>query len=558
MDGQFALAAYDARENRVLLARDRMGISPLFWGLVGDYLVFASEMKAIFATGLVRPEMDPRALDSVALLGTVPAPRAAFRGLRSLAPGHFLEAKGGTVSEHVFWDIPYGDAGQYARRPVAAWAEEFREVLTRAARRRLKADVPVGLYLSGGIDSATVAAMTADAGDLRKHVFSIGLEEPGLDESRKARAAADFLGIEMQLLRYTARQLGEDLPRLLYHAETPLISTESVALMALAGLAARHVKVVLTGEGADECLGGYTYFRWEALKARLGHGLLRRAFLGCMRPVFAYSLGARNPFAPPPEDEAHAVELFGYYPAIYTKFFWMRWIRDLVYSDAMLQRLRGLSDLEFLDLPRDKMRRWDVLNRTMYLSSRVFMASHLLGPHGDRALMAHSIEGRYPFLDRRVQEFLATVPPSIKTRWRSEKYLLRRMMRGRLPKELVRRRKQPFLTPFGTQFVGDRVAERVREVLRPERLREFGYFDPAKVERLAARLAQIKATYMNDPSEMLRFRRSVVERTVLGMAMNFVVTAQVLADQVQGGEFYCPAAPARREAVRPAAHRSSD
>jgi asparagine synthase (glutamine-hydrolysing) len=172
--------------------------------------------------------------------------------------------------------------------------------------------------------------------------------------------------------------------------------------------------------------------------------------------------------------------------------------------------------------------------------------------------MAHSIEGRYPFLDRRVQEFLATVPPSIKTRWRSEKYLLRRMMRGRLPKELVRRRKQPFLTPFGTQFVGDRVAERVREVLRPERLREFGYFDPAKVERLAARLAQIKATYMNDPSEMLRFRRSVVERTVLGMAMNFVVTAQVLADQVQGGEFYCPAAPARREAVRPAAHRSSD
>ena len=181
IDGQFAIAAWDARERKLLLARDRMGISPLFYARRGDVLVFASEMKAIFATGLVRPVMRTRALDAIFSFGCVPAPGTMFEGVYALPPGHFMEAAGGEIAEHEYWDIPYGDAGDYPERTDAEWEEAFREILRRACRRRLKADVPVGVYLSGGIDSSTVASMVADAMGAKGRFFSIGFPEPGFD-----------------------------------------------------------------------------------------------------------------------------------------------------------------------------------------------------------------------------------------------------------------------------------------------------------------------------------------------------------------------------------------
>jgi asparagine synthase (glutamine-hydrolysing) len=550
LDGQFAIAAYDARENRLLLARDRMGICPLFYTQVGDYLVFGSEIKAIFATGLVRPEIDPRSLDAILAFCCVPAPRTVFRNIRQLQPGRFLEVHNGTITERTYWDLSFNNAGQYPQKSDAQWAEEFRDILTLACRKQLKADVPVGLYLSGGIDSATVAAMVADTADLSSRVFSIGFPEPGFDESARTKRIAEKLGIQMHMLMYHQGDLARDIFHHMYHSEMPLVSTEGVPLMALSALAAQHVKVVLTGEGSDESLGGYDYFRWDAMREEVGTGLEGKLVLAILKPVARLVLGKRNALFPRPEDAAYTQDLFGFNPSIMAKFIYFRMIRELVYSPEMMERQRGLSDAEFLDLPREKMRRWDLLNRTLYLSSRILMTNHLLASHGDRAVMANSVEGRHPFLDRSVQEFLGAVPPLVKTKWTKPKNLLRQAMANRLPREVTERRKKMFLAPFGTPFVGADVTDEIKELLTPERLAEFGYFDPAKVQQVATRLLAIKGTLAKDRGNNFRVNRKVIQRTVLGMAMNFVVTTQILESQVRQGMFnssdgQCPGCAAR-------------
>lgn len=535
IDGQFAFAAYDERDRRLLLARDRMGISPLFYTQVGEYLVFASEMKAIFATGLVRPVIDRRSLDAVLAFGCVPAPRTVFQGISALGPGRVLEVSGGVIRQRTYWDIPYNDAGQYPRRRIEEWSEEFHDILGSACRRRLKADVPVGVYLSGGIDSCTLASFMTDHGENYKQAFSVSFPEPGFDEGSQTARIAEFLGIRPHMLTYQQSDLARDLPRMIYHAETPLVSTEAVPLMALSELASQHVKVVLTGEGSDEALGGYTYFQWEALKEAVGPGWKQKVLLTLARPVLGHLLGKRNPFVPQEADLQWGQQTFGYYPAITMKFFYFRMIREMVYTPEMMARQEGLPDEEFLDLPREQMQRWDQYNRTLYLSSRIFMTNHLLAAHGDRALMAHSVEGRYPFLDRTVQEFLAAVPPNVKTRWHCGKLLLRRAMARRLPPEVIHRTKKPFLAPFGTPFVGDDATPYIRDLLSPAKLAEFGYFDSAKVERIVAFLTASKKAIAADPAESVRPNREAVRRVCMGMALTFVVSTQMLEDLARSG-----------------------
>ena len=539
IDGQFAIAVHDARDGRMLLVRDRMGISPLFYAVVGDYLVFGSEMKAIFATGLLRPEIDPRSIDAVAAFGCVPAPRTIFRGIHCLPAAHFLEVKDGRLQAKQYWDIPYPDKGDYARRSESDWAEEFRALLSAAARRRLRADVPVGLYLSSGIDSASVAAMIADEEAIRTRVFSIGFPEPGFDESEKINSLASHLGLQARILLYTQKDLAADFPRLIYHAETPTISTESVPLMALSGLAKKQVKVVLTGEGSDEALGGYEYFQWEALRLGGSERLRGKVALAALRPVFSATFGRDNPFFPNAASSRWAEEVFGFYPAGMMLFHNWRALRKLSYSAEMLDRPDRASDAELIDLPRERMLRWDQMSRSLYVSSRVFLQGHLLATHGDRALMANSVEGRYPFLDRTVQEFLAQVPPNLKMAPNgllpTAKYLLRRAMQGSLPEEVVHRRKKMFLAPFGTPFVGLDAPDYARELLSARALSEYGYFDPLRVGAIVKEMEKMKDELAKDRGEHVRFSRRVWRRTLYGMALTFVLSAQLLESYVRDG-----------------------
>ncbi len=531
IDGQFAIAAFDQQAHRLLLARDRMGICPLFYTQVGDCLLFASEAKALFATGLVEPSINPRAMDAMLSLGCVPSPLSMYKNVRALPPGHYLDIHQGQLTEHVFWDIPYPEAGNYGRRSAGDWADELRDTLTYAARRRLKADVPVGMYLSGGIDSATIAALVADNENVRSRVFTIAFPERSLDESAQTKRIASALGVDAHVMLYPQKDLARDLPKLIHTAETPLVSTESVPLMALSGLAAQYGKVVLTGEGSDEALGGYRFFRWEAFQQSFG-----RILSGMVARRYRRSLGELNPMMPTDADRQWADGVFGFYPAAMMKFRYMRMLRALVYTDDMLARSQRADDSEFTAaLPREMLKTLDPLNRSLYVSSRGFMAHHLLGAHGDRALMANSVEGRYPFLDRRVQELLAKVPPKFKTRWNTDKLLLRRAMANRLPAEVIKRRKKPFLAPFGTPFVGETATELIRDLLSPRMLKEYGYFDPRKVASITASVEAMDArpapTKAVDP---LKFNRTTLTDTLHGMAMAFVVSTQILEYIVRG------------------------
>ncbi len=531
IDGQFAIAAFDQQEHRLLLARDRMGICPLFYAQVDNCLLFASEAKALFATGLIAPKINPRAMDAMLSLGCVPSPMSMYENVRALPPGHYLDIHQGRLVERTYWDIPYPPAGEYPQRSVDEWADDLRNALTYAAQRRLKADVPVGMYLSGGIDSATIASLVADNENVRSRVFTIGFPERSLDESDQTKRIADALGVATHVLMYRQKDLASDLPKLIHTAETPLVSTESVPLMALSGLAAQYGKVVLTGEGSDEALGGYRFFRWEAFQQSC-HGILA----GLVARRYRRSLGELNPMMPTEADRQWADEVFGFYPAAMMKFRYMRMLRAMLYTDDMLARSQQADDREFTTaLPRETLKTLDPLNRSLYVSSRVFMANHLLGAHGDRALMANSVEGRYPFLDRRVQELLATVPPKFKTRWTTDKYLLRRAMADRLPDEVIKRRKKPFLAPFGTPFVGETATELIRDLLSPRMLREYGFFDPTKVQTMIASVeAQASRPMPSKPTDPLKFSRSSITDTIHGMAVTFVVSTQILEYIVRG------------------------
>lgn len=565
IDGQYAIALHDAKRGELLLLRDRTGIAPLFYCVRDSVLFFASEMKALFAGGRVQPHIDARSLDAVTGFGCIPPPRTLFEGVYSLPAGHYLVARRrstapprdvrhrvGSHTEsaeniHVvrYWDIPYPAAGQYENRTENEWAEDFYEILEHAVHRRLRSDVPVGLYLSGGIDSASVGALVHGADGVKERVFSIGFPERRFDETTKTQRLARFLSLNEQYLRYSQSDLARDLPRLVFHAESPLISTESVPLFALSGLAAKHVKVVLTGEGSDEALGGYDYFMRDAVFSRLDGGALAKLVRAAVRLRVATALGERNPVMPHEEELAWADEVFGFYPAGAIQMFYWKMIRTATYSAAMRERVSHLSDSELVELPTANLRSWDQLNRSLYVSSRVFLQGHLLAAHGDRALMAHSVEGRYPFLDRTVQEFLARVPPELKIRvigprtW--EKYLLRRAMNGVLPREVLRRRKKPFLAPFGTPFAGREVPEYVTELLANRTLADYGYFDPEEVQRIRDRLTHVVETSGPQGSATPRLNRSAIRQTVDGMALAFVLSVQILEHTVrQTGYRYLP------------------
>jgi asparagine synthase (glutamine-hydrolysing) len=545
IDGQFAVAVYDEREKRLLLARDRMGICPLFYTVSGDLLIFASEIKAILATGLVTPKLDLRALDAVTVFGSIQPPNTAFEGVKSLAPGHYLQVVGGRIAEGVYWDLEYPDAGDYPRRSEKEWISDFYGLMHSAVERRLKADVPVGIYLSGGIDSSTVAALCHGHEDVKSRVFSIGFAEKGFDESDKIRRLADYLGLETHLITYSQNDLAMDFPRLIYHGESPLISTESIPLMALSGLARQYVKVVLTGEGSDEALGGYSYFRWEEFKRVLKKiGPLGRLVSAFARRRFGNLIGQDNPLFPSAATEKWANDIFGFYPAGMVQMFYYNAIRKLVYSGWMFDRLAKLSDADLIHLDRAKMSRWDHLNRSLYVSSRTFMTNHLLGSHGDRALMANSVEGRYPFLDRTVQEFLLKVPPTVKTSWRTEKRLLRNAMKGKLPSDVIKRRKQPFLAPFGTPFVGESAPDYARELLSVSALKKSGYFDADNVVRIARQLDASKNNPLFHSSNPMETHPGVAEHTLQGMSITFVLSVQVLDDFIRRCVYHNESAPA--------------
>jgi asparagine synthase (glutamine-hydrolysing) len=483
--GQFAVALWDQKARRVVLARDRFGICPLFWTRQGDWLLFASEVKALMASGMVPIRPDPRGIHHMFTFFALPGPVTCFDGIHMLLPGHYLsiqlgrDGDVGRVDDRIFWQVDYPDAGQEVEpKSKRQLADDFEAVLTRAVERRLRADVPVVSYLSGGVDSSVVVALGTN---LRKQTggspiptFTIQVDAPGLDETSEAGIVAKHVGARPVVVYFGKEEALATYPELIRAAEAPVIDTSCAALLMLAREVHRQgYKVALTGEGSDEWLAGYPWFKIHSLVKWLDvvPGLpigqwMRRAYLkwqgvsfdALQMPRTLAAVGGSNAY----------LELYGLFSTAKLRLF----------SKEMWDRLGDHLPYEDLQLNLERAKKWSPLNRALMLGGRIMLSGHLMASKGDRVAMNSSVETRYPFLDEDVWDFIAQLPPRWKQRRLREKYALRLVAERWLPKEIAWRTKAMFRAPFDSLHGDeDKAPPFVDQLLSEESLRKTGFFD---------------------------------------------------------------------------------
>lgn len=493
LNGDFAFALWDSRRKIFMLARDRMGVRPLFYTWRDKTLYFASEVKALLQVPGVTAELDPIALDQIFTLWFPLTPRTPFRNVLELPPAHVLVATPQGATIRPYWKLDYPDAddpGALDGRDEREIAEELRALLLDATRIRLRSDVPVGAYLSGGLDSSITTAVAKRFASDRLRTFSVTFEAEEFDESEHQQEMVRALGTEHSAVACGGSDIAGMFPDVIAHGERPILRTAPAPLYALARLTRESgFKVVLTGEGADEVFAGYDIFKEAKLRrfCAAQPGSRRRTLL--LRRLYPYLPALQGQsqryleafFATAPGDTDDP--LFSHLPrARNTK------AAKLFFSTALRETLGNYDCLAELraGLPRD-FTRWHPLSQAQYLETAHLLPGYILSSQGDRVAMAHAVEGRFPFLDHRVVEFAARIPPRLKIRGLREKHLLRESMRDLLPPAIGNRPKQPYRAPDAQSFAGAGTPNYVADCLSASALRSSGWFDVRAVEKLAAK-----------------------------------------------------------------------
>ncbi len=504
LNGQFAFALWDDRRQSLLLARDRVGIRPLFYHQGNQRLTFSSEIKAIFADPSIPRSLDPQTMSDIFTCWTAMGGSTAFTDIHQLPPGHFARFDKDGLSIQPYWVLPFG-AETDESKTVDDWVEEIRALLLDATRIRLRADVPVGAYLSGGIDSTYTSTVVKRHFNNRLHTFSVGFTDPRFDEATFQQIAVDALGTEHHSVRCAEADIGRIFPQVVWHTETPLLRTGPSPLFLLSELVREsEFKVVLTGEGADEVFAGYNIFKEAKIRrfwakhpdSKMRPALLARLypyiFKGAKSGAFLQSFFKRNLTDVTSPAYSH---LLRWHNTDQLKNFFSADLRNR--SDS----LAGFIDRYTKRLPEGFMG-WDMLTRAQYTESNLFLSNYLLSSQGDRMAMANSIEGRFPFLDHRVFESAARIPSRLRMRGLTEKYILKKAARGLIPDPLIDRAKQPYRAPISRCFFGDDQPDYVSEMLSDQKLKSYGYFDEKKVARLVAKCSQTKGTLLSERENM--------------------------------------------------------
>lgn len=495
LNGQFAFAIWDSRTRALLLGRDRLGIRPLFYALDGDHLAFGSEIKAIFADPRVSRELDPRALDQVFTCWAPLPGHSAFRAVKELPAGHTLTIGPDGMRLRRYWSLRFPNVDERTdadRRSEGEYVAAFRELLVDATRLRLRADVPVGAYLSGGLDSSTIAALVQRENP-NLQTFSITFDDASFDESRFQERMARRLQVQHQTVHCASADIGRVFPEVVWHAETPLLRT-APAPMYLLSRQVRNAgfKVVLTGEGADEILAGYDIFKedrvrrfWARNPASTWRSLLLRRLYADVRGLQRSDHRYLEAFF---KNGLADVDQKGYSHRL-------RWRNTArlksFFSESTTAALADYDvDADLDTTLDDAIRSWHPLNQAQYVESTIFLSQYLLSSQGDRVAMANSVEGRFPFLDYRLVEFCSRVPPRLKLRGLTEKYLLKRSVEGLVPEEIRSRLKKPYRAPIQAAFFSADSGY-VDELLSAEAIRRAGYFNPAAVARLVEKARRV-------------------------------------------------------------------
>jgi asparagine synthase (glutamine-hydrolysing) len=492
LNGQYAIAIWDAAQQTLFLARDRLGIRPIFFVRAGGALFFGSEIKAILADPCVRAEIDPVALGQVFTFWSALTPRTIFRNILELPPGHYMLAGHREVTTKRYWQLSFPEATD--DKPAAGGAggikeplEEFRGLLVDATRIRLRADVAVGAYLSGGLDSSTIAAIIRTHTRNQLDTFSIAFSDTNFDESIFQQKMADRLGTQHHVVQADYEDIGHVFPEVIWHAETPMLRTAPAPMFLLSKLVRQNnFKVVLTGEGADEFLAGYDIFKEAKVRrfwAKRPDSKLRPLLLQRLYPdIPGLVHNARTYLIPFFGRLLTEVEAADYSHAI-------RWRNTARTHRFLADTVRDAVRLDSRDIsyPPD-FGGWGPLQKAQYLEITTFLSSYLLSSQGDRMGMAHAVEGRFPFLDYRLIEFCNKLPARFKLRGLNEKYLLKQAARDWLPVEIWRRPKRPYRAPIHRSFFNGSAPEYVRELLSPRQIGAFGLFKTAAVSQLVRKI----------------------------------------------------------------------
>ena len=479
--GMFAFAVWDAPKRRLLLVRDRLGVKPVYWAQAGSRLLFASEIKAILESGLVEPRANEAAIPELLATRYTSGAETLFQGISKLLPGHRLIAEDGAVRVEQYWNLPLdGPDPELAALGETALVMRFRELLQESVRLRLMADVPLGMFLSGGIDSSAVAALMAREVDRPIETFSVAFSDRRFSELEYAREVARAVGANSHEIVIGDDDFFGALPRLLWHEDEPIAHTSSVPLHFVSALAREHVKVVLTGEGSDELLAGYGKYprallNWRAggFYERLLPAPVRAAIAGCLVEPLPGPLGryARRSFlAMPRRPDTMFLDNFAGIP--------LRQQRQLLSDAARTGGNPYAASLEYFGQARGDN---GLLGRLLYTDVKTYLVELLMKQ--DQMSMSASIESRVPFLDHKLVEFAARLPDDLKLRGFRTKRILREAIRGLLPPQILTRRKMGFPVPFAG-WVQGRWNDVARDVLLDRRTRERGLLDAAGVASL--------------------------------------------------------------------------
>ncbi len=497
-NGQFAFAIWNVREQSLFLARDRLGVRPLFYTRQGGLFIFASEIKAILAVGGVRPEIDPVVMDQIFTFWCPLSPWTIFRGIVEVPPGHYLLARGSGIELNSYWELAFPGAAFHSedaqsQKGVEEYQEELGELLVDAAKIRLRADVPVGAYLSGGLDSSIIASIVRNFTGNRLDTFSIAFDDASFDESSWQLQMARFLGTEHQVVRATHADIGRLFPDVIWHAEVPLMRSAPAPMFMLSKLVRdAGYKVVLTGEGADEFLAGYDIFKEAKVRrfwaARPESALRPKLFQRLYRDVGSLSKSNPSLLAAFFREGLAEIDSPDYSHALRWRNgrrnsrFFSEDVRQAIAGHQGIKAIQKLLPAQFLE--------WEPLARAQYLEAKIFLSQYLLSSQGDRMSMAHSIEGRFPFLDFRIVEFCNRLPPDLKLRGLREKYLLKRLGRKWLPQEIWQRPKRAYRAPIHRSFFNQTTPDYVLDLLSPERIGKTGLFKPQAVGQLVQKIRQ--------------------------------------------------------------------
>lgn len=505
LNGQWAFAIWDARSRKLFMSRDRMGIQPLFYTTAGQDFIFGSEVKAIFACPEVSRELDLHALDQFFTFWVSLPPRTIFRNISQLPPGHSLTVENGRVHLRRYWQQDFSAVEPTDDSPTRK-AEDLLQLMSDATRIRLRADIPVGAYLSGGIDSTFITALARPIVDSNLRTFSVAFEDPELDESKYQREASTYLQTQHSEIRCSSREIGKVFPDVIWHTEQPVLRAGPAPLFLLSELVHRNgFKVVLTGEGADELLGGYDIFKeakirrfWaEQPKSRSRPLLLKRLYpymQDIQKQPEAY---LANFFRVDAQDSASP--FFSHLP---------RWQLTAKIKGYFSPEIQGeLADYdaysELQEALPSEYPQWPGFCQAQYLETAYLLPGYILSAQGDRMAMAHSVEARYPFLDHRVVEFCQKLHPTLKMRVLAEKYLLKKASKGRLPSGVIERPKQPYRAPDGASFLSQTSPQYVEELLSQERIQRDGIFTPAAVLSLVAKFKKGRVMGAKDNMALL-------------------------------------------------------